>query len=89
MRKRHFLDKIFITAAILIVLTLIAVFLFTGNNFQLIKSLFDSRITEDQLRQTTHQLGIGGYLTITLLSALQVLCPFLPAQPLQPAVCSH
>ena len=83
MHKRHLLDKIFIAAAILIVLTLIAVFLFTGNNFRLIKSLFDSRITEDQLRQTTHQLGIGGYLTITLLSALQVLCPFLPAQPLQ------
>ena len=83
MNKKSFLEKIYIGAAILIVVSLMVAFLFTGNNFQLIKSLFDSRITEDHLRQTVQDLGIGGYLTITLFSALQVLCPFLPAQPLQ------
>lgn len=83
MRKRCIFDKIYVAAAVLVIIVLLAVFLFTGDNFQLLKSLFSTNITEDELRQTTEQLGWDGYLTVGLIAMLQVLCPFLPAQPVQ------
>lgn len=83
MQNKTILDKLYVSALVFVILVLIAVFLFTGDNFQLVKSLFDSSITDEQLRQTTDQLGWAGYLTFTLICALQVFCPFLPAQPIQ------
>ena len=76
------MDKIYIIAVVLIVVTLIGLFLFTGKSFQLIKSLFSSDVTEEQLRETTQQLGWNGYLTLILLAMVQVMCPFLPSQPI-------
>lgn len=83
MSKKIVMGKIYIVAIFLIVVTMIGFFLFGGENFQLIKSLFSSNMTEEQLRQTTQQLGFSGYLTLTLLSMIQVMCPFLPSQPVQ------
>ena len=82
MTKKVPMDKIYIIAVVLIVVTLIGLFLFTGESFQLIKSLFSSDMTEEQLRETTQQLGWNGYLTLILLSMVQVMCPFLPSQPI-------
>ena len=82
MTKKVPMDKIYIIAVVLIVVTLIGLFLFTGKSFQLIKSLFSSDVTEEQLRETTQQLGWNGYLTLILLAMVQVMCPFLPSQPI-------
>ncbi len=83
MRKNSTLEKIYISAALIVGLILLLAFLFTGDNFELTKALFDARITKDELWETTSRLGMGSYAAVALLSMLQTVCPFLPAEPIQ------
>ena len=83
MGKKTRTVKIHIGVAFLLVLAILLVFLFTGDNLTLIKSLFSGDMTSEQLWDATARLGFDGYVTIALLSMLQVLFPFLPAEPVQ------
>ncbi len=83
MAKKTTIDKIHISAVLIVVLVVLMAFLLTGDNFELIKSLFDSSMSKERLWEITSRLGIKGYATVALLSMLQTLCPFLPAEPVQ------
>ncbi len=83
MGKKSRAAKIHIALAFVLILALVMAFLLTGDNWTLIRSLFDSNMTAEQIWDTTSRLGIDGYATIALLAMLQALFPFLPAEPVQ------
>ncbi len=75
--------KIIASAFVLIVLGLLLWFLFSGGNLELIKSLFLEEHTSEEIRDKLTDLGIRGYATVAILSMLQVVFTFLPAEPVQ------
>lgn len=58
------------------------VFLFSGDNFNLLKEIFNTSATKDEIRESISKLGIKAYIVVFLLSMLQVLFTFVPAEPL-------
>ena len=79
--KKTKLKIISAVATVVIVLGLM-VFLFSGDNFIILKDIFRSD-SRDELRDLLSDLGYKGYLTIGFLSMLQVVMTFLPAEPVQ------
>lgn len=75
--------KLFMTLGWVVFVALLLLFVFSGDNFQLIKSIFLEDITEAELSERLRGFGWHGYITVTVLSALQVVCAFLPAEPIQ------
>ena len=68
---------------ILIITVLCALFVFSGDNLDLLRSLFLNYHTPDELRDKLGDFGIKGYITIVFLSMLQVVLSILPAEPVQ------
>lgn len=58
-------------------------FLLSGDNLILLKELFSGDLANGELRDKLMDLGISGYMIISLLSMLQVVCTFIPAEPIQ------
>lgn len=83
MFKKTTREKLIISAGLIVLLILLGFFMLSGSNFDLLMSLFDKQLTEDQLRDKMMGFGIRGYVTIIILSMLQVVCAFLPAEPVQ------
>ena len=75
--------KLITTVGFIICLGLLIWFLFSGGNFELLLSLFDSHLTSEQLRDKLMDFGFRGYITIGVFSMLQVILSFLPAEPTQ------
>ncbi len=77
--------KIRIAAIIgfLILFALLMWFLFSGGNLELLRSIFLEEHTRDELRDKLADFGVRGYVTIVVLSMLQVVMTFLPAEPAQ------
>lgn len=67
----------------LIALAGILLFLFSGKNFEIFKEFFRKGITRDEIRQNARELGVRGVVSVGLLSMLQVVFMFLPAEPVQ------
>lgn len=84
MKNKARRNKILILFGVFILFILLMVFLFSGDNFVLLKSIFaDENLDNDELREKLSDFGIKGYITITILAMLQVVFPFLPAEPVQ------
>ncbi len=66
-----------ITAALLLWL------LFSGGNIEIIKSVFDTNLTKEEVQDRLSDLGFRGYITVAILAMLQVVFTFLPAEPVQ------
>ena len=81
--KKTTKNKLYITLSLVALLILLAVFMFSGSNFDLLKSLFNQNLTADQLQAKLGEFGVRGHITITILSMLQVIFAFLPAEPTQ------
>lgn len=75
--------NIFVAAGWIIFLAAIALFLFTGNTLDILKEVFTSDLSQEQLSDKLQEFGWRGNLTITVISALQVVCSFFPAEPIQ------
>ena len=75
--------KLWVTIAFVFVFIGLMFFLFSGKNFDIIKSLFRSDITKEEVQATLSQLGVKAYVTLGILSMLQVVLTFLPAEPVQ------
>ncbi len=75
--------KIFTAIATIIVLVGLLVFLFSGDNFIILQEMFRGDITREELQDSLSDLGYKGYITFGLLSMLQVILTFLPAEPVQ------
>ena len=72
--------------SLLITLTLVAglfVFMFSGDNFVIFKSLFNKNASSEELIELIRNLGIKGAFSLSFLSLLQVVFTFLPAEPAQ------
>lgn len=76
-------NKLLILLGVFVIFVLLAVFLFSGDNLDLLKSIFAKKHTNEELQEKLSRFGIKGYITIGILSMLQVVLPFLPAEPVQ------
>lgn len=78
-------SKTKVTVAIIGVLLLAAVFAFLllGDNLQLFKEFFREGITQEEIREIAQKFGVRGVISVGLLSMLQVVLMFLPAEPVQ------
>mgnify|MGYP006967411060 CR=1 FL=1 len=75
--------KILTALGVLLVVLLLTVFLFSGENSDLLKSLFTDNLSNEQLQERLRGFGLRGWITTAVLSMLQVICTFLPAEPVQ------
>lgn len=75
--------KLYITIGLLVFLAMLLLFVFSGSNFDLLKSIFMDDLSNEELRETLSGFGWRGYITVAMLSMLQVVCAFLPAEPVQ------
>ena len=69
--------------ALIILIPLLALFLFSGDNFDLLKSMFIEEHTNDEIIEKMGDFGIKGYITVGILSMLQVIFAVVPAEPVQ------
>ncbi len=73
-----------ILLSIVVAVLLIVLFsLFLGDSVPLIKDLFQQDLSNEEVRARLTGIGMRGYCTIAILSMLQVVCTFLPAEPIQ------
>ncbi len=82
-QSRKIKRKIFTGLALLALLVGLAFFLVSGDNLQVIKSMFRDDMSREEVQDTLSLLGWKGYITFGVLSFLQVVLTFLPAEPAQ------
>ena len=75
--------KIVSAAVFLAILVGLSFLLLSGDNLEIVKDLFKKDITKEEVRDLLSSLGFRGYVTIGILSMLQVVFTFLPAEPVQ------
>jgi len=75
--------KLLIVFSVTIVLALLILLALSGGNLALIKSLFIHDLSNEEMKDLLAGFGWRGYIVITALSMLQVVCTFLPAEPIQ------
>ena len=75
--------KIITVLSVLVVIVGLFVFMFSGENFDLLLSLFDGNMDTDNLQETLRGFGYKGVISLGLLSALQVVIPVMPSGPVQ------
>ncbi len=83
MLKSQLKMRIWAGVALVILIPLLALFLFSGDNFDLVKSMFTQNLTNDELIEKMGDFGIKGYVTVSILAMLQVIFTILPAEPVQ------
>ena len=66
-----------------LLLVLLFWFMFSGENRVLLESLIHNDFSNEELQDKLKDFGVRGYITISALSMLQVVCTFLPAEPAQ------
>ena len=76
-------NKLLLLLGLFVIFILLAVFLFSGDNRYVLEGVFSNKYEGEELRDKLNDLGIKGYITIAILSMLQVCMPFLPAEPVQ------
>ena len=81
--RKQIKEKLLIAIILIVLLALLTALALSGGNLALIKSLFAKDLSTEELMDQLMGLGWRGYLAITVLSTLQVVCAFLPAEPVQ------
>ena len=75
--------KILIAVGFLLILVLLTLLALSGGNLQLLKSLIANDLTNEELSDQLRDFGWRGYIVVAVLSLLQVVCTFFPAEPVQ------
>ena len=75
--------KLCVLLGLAVLLFLLGLFLCSGGNIDLIRSVFMEKHTDEELREKLLDLGFRGYATVAVLSMLQVVFTFWPAEPVQ------
>lgn len=75
--------KIFTGLACLVILLGLGYFLLSGGTLDIIAKFFSDGVSQNEIRGFVDALGIKGYATIAVLSMLQVVFTFVPAEPVQ------
>ena len=81
--KQHAKIKILIACGVAIILSLLLLLALSGGNLALLKSLFVHDLSNEEMKELLAEFGWRGYIVIATLSMLQVVCTFLPAEPVQ------
>jgi uncharacterized membrane protein YdjX (TVP38/TMEM64 family) len=73
-----------IIAAVMFALIFCAllVFLFSGENFNVLKEIFNSNASKEDVQNAINKLGIRSYIVVAVLAMIQVVFTFVPAEPL-------
>jgi len=74
--------KIIALCAFIAVFIGLLIFLFSGENFNVLKEIFNTNATKEEVQQAIGKLGIRSYIVVGILSMLQVVFTFIPAEPL-------
>lgn len=83
MSKRKIKRKIFTAIAFVAVLVGLLFLLFSGDNKKIVEDLFNGKTTLDKFLSDVQSLGWQGAVVFGVLSMLQVVLTFLPAEPTQ------
>lgn len=83
MKRKVSKTKIMVAIIGVLLLASIFAFLLSGENFELFKQFFRKGITQEDIRYIAQRFGVRGVISIGLLSMLQVVLMFLPAEPVQ------
>lgn len=75
--------KFIAVIATLIVIAGLFIFAFSGENYQIFLKMFDKNTTSEELIELVRSLGIRGAIALAIMSMLQVVLTFLPAEPVQ------
>lgn len=75
--------KIYSAIVFVVLLVGLAFFLFAGGNIKILQEVFKEDVTKEEVRESLEQFGWRGYITLGLLSMMQVVFAFLPAEPVQ------
>lgn len=75
--------KALITSGAVFTLGLLVILVFSEKNMILLKNLFNEGFSDELLREQLQGFGWRGYLITGALAALQVICTFLPSEPIQ------
>ncbi len=81
--KKQTRQKVLIALGVIAVVILLMMLALSGGNLALLKSLFTKDLSNEELSVQLKGFGWRGYTVITALSSLQVVCTFLPAEPVQ------
>lgn len=81
--KRYAKLKNLIAFGAAVIFTLLILLGLSGGNLELIKSLFAKDLSNEETKEILAGLGWRGYIVIAVLSMLQVVCAFFPAEPVQ------
>jgi uncharacterized membrane protein YdjX (TVP38/TMEM64 family)/1-acyl-sn-glycerol-3-phosphate acyltransferase len=81
--KKETKQKLYIAVGLVAFFALLLLFAFSGDNFALLKSVFSGDLTNEELRDLLNDFGWRGYIITVVLAMLQVICVFLPAEPVQ------
>lgn len=77
------MKKLLTMIATLLIVAGLFVFAFSGENYQILLKMFEKDVSSDQLISLVKSFGIRGAVTLSVLSMLQVVLTFLPAEPVQ------
>ena len=80
------MPKKFLILSVLGVVAFVAIlawFFSFGDNYELVRSVFFSKNTSEQMRDKLQDMGLRGQIAVGVLSMLQVILAFLPAEPVQ------
>lgn len=83
MDKPYAKQKILVAFSVAVILALLMLLALSGGNWELVKSLFIQDLSNEETKEMLAGFGWRGYIVITALSMLQVVCTFLPAEPVQ------
>lgn len=74
--------KILASIIFVFILASLLVFLFAGENFKLLKEIFNTNATKEEIQDSISKLGIRSYIFVAVLAMIQVVFTFIPAEPL-------
>lgn len=75
--------KIFTVLGFVVLLGLLTWYFLSDENIALLRSIFAEKHRGEALQDKLSDLGFRGHFTVAILSMLQVLLAFLPAEPVQ------
>ena len=81
--KRQTRQKVLIAVGVMVIVALLVMLALSGGNLALLKSLFTKEMTSEEMSEHLKGFGWRGYVVIGALATLQVVCAFLPAEPVQ------
>jgi len=88
LRKEFSMSKRAKIKIVAIIFTLLATvgliwFMFSGDNRIIIKQLFSADLSQEEFVELVRSFDIRGVITLSLLSMIQVIIPFMPEEPVQ------